>query len=250
MPSSLPFGPADDARAEPRDPEVGRQAQPGASHLRLEEDRRTVQRLAEAGFEGPEFDRYEAELAARGYRTLNKWTRPPRLIFQKCYDRGILLTPRTWTEDERFDLVQDSVATGHRRFCDRALRGRQWTPEGGATLGTYYIGALLYAFSDTYRAWQAVASARALQTRELTPEMGMVLADPRQRVGAVVVDRDTVMRALHELDPRLAKVIALTEEQFSQKEIAEILGAETTPRAVEALLRRHRGTLPGKGTRP
>ena len=246
MPSHSPFGPADDARAEPPDPEV-EQARRERLRARLDEDERTVQRLAEAGFQGPEFDRFEADLVGRGYRTMHKWTRT-RVIFQKCEDRGILLKRRDWTENERIDLVQDTVATGYRRFCERALHRRQWNARWGSTLNTYFTGGLIFAFSEEYRAWYLVATARALRMRELTPEMGLVLSDPRQRAGAAVVDRDTVMRALGALDPRLAKALVLTDEQYSQKEIAEILGGSTTPRAVEALLRRHRSALPGKGS--
>jgi DNA-directed RNA polymerase specialized sigma24 family protein len=250
MPPRWPFGPADDARTEPRDQEVDRQARREALAARLEEDRQTVERLAADGFEGPAFERFAADLVARGYRTMDSWTRPPRVIFIKCADRGIPLTQREWTADERFDLVQDTVSTGYRRFCDGALRRREWKAERGAGLFTFFAGGLIYAFSEHYRTWQAAAIARSLQVRELTPEMGMVLADPRQRPGAVVIDRDTVMRALNSLDPRLAKVLALTDEQYSQKEIADKLADGTTPRAVEAILRRHRNSLPGKGTRP
>lgn len=250
MPPRWPFGPADDAHTEPRDHEVDRQARREELAARLEEDRLTVERLAADGFTGPAFERFEADLVARGYKTMDSWTRPPRVIFIKCADRGIHLTPQEWTSDERFDLVQDTVSTGYRRFHDGALCRREWKAERGAGLFTFFTGGLIYAFSEHYRTWQAAAIARGLQVRELTPEMGMVLADPLQRPGAVVVDRDSVMRALSDLDPRLAKILALTDEQYSQKEIADMLADGTTPRAVEGILRRHRNRLPGKEARP
>lgn len=248
MPPRSPFGSADDVSAEPSDHEVD-QARPAVLSARLEEDRQRVERLAAAGFEGPEFERFAADLVSRGYRTMDRWTLT-RVIFGKCAERGIHLTPREWTPDDRFDLVQDTVSTGYARFCDGALRRREWNPHRGATLNTYFTGNLIYVFSEKYRTWFAAGTARSLQLRELTPEMGLVLADPNQRAGAVVVDRDTVMRALGTLNPRLAKIIALKDEKYSHEEIAEMLGDGTTTRAVEALLRRHRATLPGKGSRP
>lgn len=250
MPPRSPFGPADDAPTEPRDHEVDRQARREELAARLEEDRQTVERLAADGFAGPAFERFAADLVARGYRTMDRWTLPPRVIFRKCAERGIPLTPREWTSDERFDLVQDTVSTGYRRFCAGALRRREWKAERGAGLFTFFAGGLIYAFSEHYRTWQAAAIAHSLQLRELTPEMGLVLADPDQRPGAVVVDRDSVMRALNALDPRLAKILALTDEQYSQKEIADTLADGTTPRAVEAILHRHRNSILGKEPRP
>lgn len=248
MPTRSPFGPADDAHAEPRDPEV-EEARRAELRARLDADRQTVEMLAAAGFQGPVFDLFAHQLISRGHRTMTSWTITKK-IFRVCAKHKIYLTEIEWSEDDRQYLVQDTVTIGYDRFRRGALLERDWKPEGGATLGTYFTGGLIFAFSEQYRKWCRQESKRWLRARELVPEMGLVLADRTQRVGAAVVDRDTARRALQELarqSPRLAKIVALTAEGYSQEEIVEMLADGTTVRAVEGVLRRLRLSQTGKG---
>jgi len=235
-------GPASDQQVE----EADRRA---ATRARIAEDLAVVEQLRTVEFAGPGYEAFARRLLTRGYRVMNVWTRN-RKIFFECAKRMIFLTPvEDWTEDDRLTLVQDTLATGHRRFHEHALCGGGWRPEGGATLNTYFTGNLVFAFGDEYRSWYEGEIARRVAQRELVPAMGAVLGDRGQRVGAVVVDRAVARAGLRQLgeqfDPRLPKVLALDVEGYTYIEIAALLGDGTSPRAIEGMVYRHRQRLRG-----
>lgn len=240
-----PFGPADRPAAA-----SGHQAEQAdrraATRAQIAEDQVAVERLRQTGFQGPGYESFAHRLVTRGYRVMNVWT-VNRKIFGECRKRMIFLAAiDEWTEDDRASLVQDTLATGYRRFHEHALCAGGWSPEGGASLGTYFVGDLVYAFADEYRPWYNAEIARRIAQRELVPEMGAVLGDRAQRVGALALDRDAVRAGLAHLariDPRLPKIIALDVEGYTYNEIAELLGDGTSPRAIEGIIYRHRRRL-------
>ncbi|WP_151775793.1 RNA polymerase sigma factor [Streptomyces abyssomicinicus] len=209
------------------------------------DDLALVEYLEQSGFQGPEFDFFADQLIDHGLHVLHAWT-ISRKIFTKCAHKGIKLgdPPSDWTEDDRCDLVQDTIFRAFKRFKEKALQARQWIPDGGASLKTYFIGSCIYAFADEYRAWLDRQNARRLELRNLAQQLGSSAPTPtHQRVGAAVLDRTVArkaLQALHARDPRLAMIIALETDGYSHKEIAELLADGTTPRAVEGALYRHR----------
>lgn len=239
-----PLGPADRPGAA-SDQQVEEAARRAASRAQIAVDAATVLQLRRAGFQGPDYDLFAHQLVIRGYRVMNVWTLNGR-IFGECAKRMIFLTSIEWSEDDRLSLVQDTLALGHRRFHEHALCGGGWTPDGGASLNTYFTGNLVFAFGDEYRTWYAAEIDRRIKQRELVPTLGAVMGDRTQRVGSLVVDRDTVragLAKLAETDPRLPAILALDAEGYTYKEIAEKLADGTGPRAVEGLIYRHRRRL-------
>lgn len=219
------------------------------ARARREADFAAVELLAAAGFQGSAYELFANRLISRGRRTIDVWTLR-RTIFRECAKREIHLEPQDWSEDERLDLVQDTVATGYRRFHAGALCRREWTPQGGASLSTFFIGTCVYAFSDEYRAWQRAKIVRQMQLRDVVAQMGTLPPAQTQRVGAAVIDRACAREALGRIaaqDPRLARILALYAEGHPYEQIAALLGDGTTPRAVEAVLYRHRQHLTGNG---
>lgn len=209
-----------------------------------------VERLAALGFAGPAFDTFAYHLITRGMRVIDAWTLTRR-IFVECARKDIHLgDPLEWSEDDRCTLVQDSVHTGFRRFHTNALCRRQWDPQQGASLSTYFIGSCVYAFADEYRAWRDGETARRLQLQQLATHLGVLPVPETHRVGAAVLDRISALEALRAVaaeDPRLAKILALSAEGYEQQEIAVLLGDGTTARAVEGVLRRYRQRRTGDG---
>lgn len=239
-----PLGPAEPGEAS--DQQVDEADRRAATRARIAEDVVVVRQLQAAGFEGRDYDRFTGEMAVYGYKVMDRWTRTRRIFTECAVQHGIHLKVIAWTEDDRASLVQDTLATGHRRFCQHALRGGRWTPDGGACLKTYFVGNLVFAFADEYRPWREAEEARRLAQRELVPTMGAVLSDRTQRVGAVVVDRQTARAGLKELadiDERLPKILVLEAYGYTHIEIAELLGDGTSPKAVEGILYRHRQRL-------
>ncbi|MFJ5879168.1 RNA polymerase sigma factor [Streptomyces sp. NPDC093088] len=204
-----------------------------------------IEHLEQLGFEGPEFDAFADRLIGHGQRVVQAWI-SNRKIFSECARRGIRLgdPPSDWSEDERDDIVQDTILRAFNRFKRKALHARNWTPEGGASLKTYFIGTCVYAFADEYRSWLDRRNARRMEIRNLALQLGGSAPVPaHHRVGAVAVDRAAAraaLKALHDRDPRLAKIIALESEGYSHDEIATLLDDGTSPRAVEGALYRHR----------
>jgi RNA polymerase sigma factor (sigma-70 family) len=196
-------------------------------------DERLYDRLAAAGFDGPEYAMFVAELAAYGIGICEAWLRTG-LMFKYCRDRGRPAgpPPAIWSAEDRHELVLETVAVALRDFHDHALMKGQWRADGGASLKTYFIGACLHAFPNVFRKWrterrqwdQAETAAAPLSgSGDLADQVATSL-DLRQRLAG--------------LDQRTRAALVLTEAGYRQEEIAEVLGISA--RAVEGLLHRHR----------
>ncbi|MFJ6777857.1 hypothetical protein [Streptomyces yangpuensis] len=55
-----------------------------------------------------------------------------------------------WADDEGSQVVTDTVIKGSTLFREHGLVRGKWTPEGGASLTTYFVGAGLLAFNPVY----------------------------------------------------------------------------------------------------
>jgi RNA polymerase sigma factor (sigma-70 family) len=133
----------------------------------------------------------------------------------------------------------ETVAVALREFRERALVRRLWSPDGGASLKTYFIGTCLFVFPNVFRAWQRGEDRWGrIDLDESTPDLE---SETHNDPADIVPLRVDVTEHLRSLDPRTAAVIVLTAERYTQQEIAEILGM--TIRAVEGILNRHRRRL-------
>jgi DNA-directed RNA polymerase specialized sigma24 family protein len=216
-----------------------------------EADLALVEHLALSGFAGAEFDRFADRLVAHGYRVMARWV-ASRRIFAECARKGLLLgdPPIQWSPDDQDDLVQDSVATGFRRFHCSALVRRRWHPQGGASLKTYFVGSCVFAFADEYRSWRDRETARRLEAQQAMIYMGVGSVPNNQRFDVTVVESAAALEALHALDdrdPRLARILVLDAAGFSFEEIAIQFADGTTTRAVEGALYRHRRRIGSPG---
>lgn len=209
-------------------------------------DQQLVGRLALRGFTGPEYTTFAAEFAAYGLAICRAWL-ASGIIFSFCARRGRPLgrPPDRWSPDDRHELALETVATALKEFRERALVGKLWSPDGGASLKTYFIGTCLFVFPNVFRTWRRGEDRWSqIDLAEATPECeGASHDDPASIVSA----RVAVAEELRLLDPRTAAVIVLTAERYTQQEIAEILGM--TIRAVEGVLNRHRRRLSNRPRR-
>ncbi|MFW3469900.1 hypothetical protein ACN24M_00060 [Streptomyces microflavus] len=119
-------------------------------------DGQIVEVLRAEGFEGPRYQKVANRLSEYGYRTMMKWTASGE-IFRKVRQAGrpvpIDKITSTWTPEDRHGVAVDSVLGGQSVFRAYGLVGGRWSPQGGASLDTYFIGAVVRAFPRAYVRW-------------------------------------------------------------------------------------------------
>ncbi|MCB5182829.1 hypothetical protein [Streptomyces antimicrobicus] len=123
---------------------------------RLLADARIVEVLRADGFAGPRYDRFVERLTGYGWATMVKWCASGE-IFRRALAAGRPV-PRhmivaDWSQDDRLEVSTDSVIDGLLVFRRYGLVEGRWDPAGGANLTTYYMGAVIRAFTPVYRTW-------------------------------------------------------------------------------------------------
>lgn len=210
---------------------------------RLAGDRELYEVLREQGFQGRDYEDFEIELVGYGFACIKKWILTKELL-AKCREkldfvpddedvRLDLLTP-----DEAEEIAQDIVVQSVLEFREDALVGGKWSPTGGASLKTFFVGRCLMEackvlnrrakeLKKTARYLQEVEEDELLQlpSREMTLETQFELDDELRRVAGLLSDKEL-------------EVARLRAEGLSAKEIANELG--TLPSSVNKALERVR----------
>lgn len=235
---------------------------------RHDRDRQLFEAVLAEGFCDRRWKRLADDLAAYGLAVLDAWMRTT-YIFAKVRGIGRPLHhtyPETMelvtNPDTREELCAETTAQALKKFRDDAQRGTGWSPEGGASLTTYFVGACVQAFNNEFRRWSReehpwgpLGHNRSIDPHTLLKHSDRVaevqrathMFDDPERATA---DADHFDRVLHELSPKEHAILRLTDFGYSQEEIGELLGI--TERAVEGRLYRLRnkdirGRLGGHG---
>ncbi|MEU8717931.1 hypothetical protein [Streptomyces sp. NPDC048663] len=207
-------------------------------------DGRIVAMLRRDGFQGRLYDSFVDELVRYGISVLRGWMHSG-YIFDLVAQRGFGLHPHeldledlATDSDLREELATMTIARALPRFRRQAFIDRGWSPEGGASITTYFMGACAYDFPNEFRRHRAAETRqhRALRReKELHQPPVSTLSVAQEVVGNM-----SVLDELQEInDPRIQAVVALTLDGYSQDEIRDLVGI-TTVRAVEGLLYRWR----------
>jgi DNA-directed RNA polymerase specialized sigma24 family protein len=172
--------------------------------------------------------------------------------------RSIPLNPQDWELDRlhrdrelRADLAAMTIAKVLQTFKAKALIAGGWSPEGGASLTTYFMGAVIYAFAGEFRrdrtqaekGRREIAAAKAVrqQRRRVAAETPLDAdaaeygLDPSSLVPSQMEVNDTLQRATD----REKVIVALRHEGYTHEEIAEVMG-DLTPRSIEGVMYRWR----------
>lgn len=207
-------------------------------------DQKLVRLLAQDGFQGPRYERFEEKLARYGISVLRAWMHSG-YIFQLVAERGLGLHPHERELEElgsnsdlREELATMTVACALVRFRQRALVEGGWTSEGGASITTYFMGACVFEFPNEFRKHRLSEQRhrRALQRQQEVYESPVSPGSAADEVLGPQHVRD----ALKEIsDPRTRAALALALDGYTHEEIQELLEA-TSIRAVEGLLYRWR----------
>ena len=227
--------------------EAGSAADAQAHRERVANDERVVATLEVEGLQGPAWEEFAEVLVAYAYQCLLGWIRSG-LIVLRCRERGIPLPTGfvvSLSQDEAEQLTEEILADAVLGFQE-LLRKGGWSPEGGASLATFFVGQCITRFPNLYRAWLRDRrptswaplseldenSARVAYARQIDPADAAVAALELRRVSG-------------ELDERTLHAVVLQELGYQVVEIAELL--DENPKAIEMVLYHHRRRMREKG---
>lgn len=210
---------------------------------RLAGDRELYEVLREQGFQGRDYDDFEIELMGYGFACIKKWILTGELL-AKCREKLDFVPTdeevrlELLTSDEAEEIAIDIVVQSVLEFREDALVGGRWSPTGGASLKTFFVGRCLMEACKVLRqrARELKRTARYLQeveedellqlpSREMPLETQFELDDELRHVAGLLSDKEL-------------EVARLRAEGLSAKEIADKLGA--LPRSVNKALERVR----------
>lgn len=204
---------------------------------RLQADRELRDVLAAEGFTGPAYTVFEDDLAKVGHELMMALL-STGYIFIRCRQAKIRLLSLPIPFSDMEDLAQETVANALRTFRRKGLQEGGWQPEKGASLRTYFNGALFREFANIWKKrLRTPADLPVESPEELAQDIGKFDPGPAD----IYAKRDEIRHGLADLEnDRVRVALVLTEDGYSQAEIAEILGPGVSRRSVEGYLRRHR----------
>jgi DNA-directed RNA polymerase specialized sigma24 family protein len=203
----------------------------------VEDDAELVKALAKEEFRGSLFNRFGEDIARYGLSVMVAWISTGSIFRQAAkLGRQVPLPSTGLDQDDVRELAHDTVAKGFHDFCER-LRHGDWTPDGGASLATYFIGTCTLAFPNVYRRWYTLR--KRVEPQEPVGLHSELFEKGRSRDPAdTVAAYDEARNALDGYSEVIRTVVILCSAGYSHAEIAELLSV--SPRAVEGRLARFR----------
>jgi DNA-directed RNA polymerase specialized sigma24 family protein len=209
-----------------------------------EYDQQFLRLLAAADYTGPIWEYFANELAAYGIPVLMAWTRT-RKIAKLCADKGrpIRATPVDWSADDRLGLTTLTVAKAINVFRDNVLRREAWDPRRGATVKTFFMGAVILQFPNYYNSWYdeqlRFLTRPGLRALEDDPALTAIQADqPGSDPARTSIDRIHLLQVLQDMPEELRIASLLMLDGRSLKDAATAIGK--TEGALSEQLRRYR----------
>lgn len=220
--------------------------------VRLAGDRELYQILRSEGFSGRNFEEFVGVLIQYGVAVVRGWAFKGELV-GKCRSRNVRglpasdpLSNSSVGEARRLELVYDIVADGIINFTDTALKGGRWTPGGGASMKTFFIGACLFAAAPHLA---RLSSELEIQKRRVTLEQDasgaylgdgteIDLADSSGDIAEKVVARMIAQDLYDDLSSTDRKLLDMKARGAPRKEIARAIGS--TPKGVDSRVARIR----------
>lgn len=222
-----------------------------ARAARLEADARVVDILRADNFEGPRYRQAATGWMEYGWRTISKWTASDEIFIRsRLAGRPVPadMTPPPWNAEDRAQVATDTVIGGMAIFYEHGLVRGKWTPNGGASLTTYVVGASIRAFRPVYIRWY-----RSNQTGQSELDLPTVADDgapaerdiPDQRATDpydAAATHDELRRVLPYItDTQVREGLAWRAMGYTQAEAAKRAGL--TEKALEGRIRRVRSRI-------
>ena len=217
---------------------AGRRA--ARSLARFQGDTDLYNRLASAGFRGRDWDKFADVLVEYGLAVLKAWI-STAVIERHVWERtGIRLQapPVQLSSEDAEDLSASTVAGALFRFRNRVLCAGLWTPNGGASLSTYWIGYCILRYPDVYRPWLKEQnrwhSAFQGVQNDLLVGMAPEHSDPARQL-EVEAEVEEALSSVQVKETQ--QILKLKAQGYSHIEISELLGCTT--KSIESRLDRH-----------
>ncbi|MCC5481140.1 RNA polymerase sigma factor [Streptomyces barringtoniae] len=221
---------------------------------RAADDAAVYQALAAAQFDGPAWNLFAQALTEYAYPIVTNWLYTGE-IFTLCAARGRpVRASRTLQDmetlradpDEREELVCEVVARALHLYRRNALRGAGWCPEGGASLNTYFVGAVLGEFAGVYDRWASERARRPPCDPDGMDALRDVAGHPGEEPENQAIGHDAVRRLLAEVKDETTRTAAfLWSRGYTAKEIGEYLHLSAA--AVAMRMSRLRKNQPKQG---
>lgn len=222
-----------------------------------EDDEKLFALLAEQGFQGDLYWTFERHVGAYALGILQGWMASGR-IFAELRRIG-RTPPHTAAHDQRLrqsshdreELASSAVSAALMHFCK--TKGAGWSPEGGASLKTYFLRSALWRFRDPFVTWSGQESHRAIPWEPDAANRAADRGDPAtwshrdtdrrdQNPEAAYLDKETREELLRDGnpqdDPIVGEILALRERGLKNVEIERELGIKAG--AVSKLIERNR----------
>lgn len=193
-----------------------------------EQDRRLYELLRQSDFRGPAYDVVMSNLVEAARRIVLAGITNGS-IFAACAKIGRPLTDAKMMgllqtdAGEREEVVAELLAVGSAGFREHALIGGRWKPHGGASLQTFFVGALVRELPNVFRKWSKDHQRfkPGLTDPSRLPAHGQPSApDPVRHA----VTTDQIEQALSGADPGIRIIAELIKLRYPWAEMAEILG--------------------------
>ncbi len=216
---------------------------------RHEGDQELLRALRASGFEGIVWEYFANELAAYAIPVLMSWTRTGKIV-KLCAARGMgIAPPRKWSYQDRSDVAYETIARAIKKFRG-TLREEKWVPGRGASIKTYFMGAVIKEFPNSYHLWRnACVRPQDRPGPQALEDMPAVAAIQPPRVrgdpAELVTDAVFVGELLAAMPPELRKAGLMLREGSSVAEAATAIGK--TPGALRQQLLRFGGKYRKEG---
>ena len=176
-----------------------------------------LDRLRQEGFEGPRFELIKHCLAGYALPVIHAFIRN-RTIYALTTKRGrpvhcdeSLKHHLAKDADDRTELVAEILTDGLQLLRRDGLLGGRWDPRLGASLPTYFVGAAISVFANTFRRWHREFQRGRVEIATAEIETGVQEPDDP----AVIVCNDDLLHRILETvtsGPTYDTIIALVED--------------------------------------
>ncbi|WP_180687237.1 RNA polymerase sigma factor [Streptomyces gossypiisoli] len=211
--------------------EAARQAG-GDDSGRTAEDLALYEMLAAAGFSGMAWELFADALAEYAHPIAMSWLYTGQ-IFGLCRARGRPVRGRRTDQDmevlradrdEREELVCETIARALKVFRESALVDGAWRPDGGASMKTYFMGAVIGEFSGVYDRWASERTRRPPCDPDGLEGLREAPAHCADDPEAQAIGHDAVRRLLACVsDETTRTALFLSMRGYTMKEIGEHL---------------------------
>ncbi|MFG3140640.1 RNA polymerase sigma factor [Streptomyces sp. NPDC048211] len=196
-----------------------------------DEDLAVYESLAAAEFGGVAWELFANTLAQYAHPIMTNWLYTGQ-IFAACTQRGRPVRRRTERDaealrtdrDERDGLVCEAIARGLRVFQKHALTQGGWRPDGGASLKTYFIGAVVGEFGGVFDRWASERAREPACAPNGSAELGSQPTPHTESPESQTIGHDAVVNLLAQVrDDATRTALFLSISGYTMQEIGEHL---------------------------